>query len=236
MPTTEVVWKGRCVDRRVQEALCENILRLSEISGKKFFEFFKAQVNPTFFNGSEEELNYLISERVFGGAQPQSAMKEVETGIFLITEIALFGLEFPIYDPRVCTPPFYFGRGNRMSFVFMRSCLPELDGQLVQVFSTNPQHRLSSLSPTALFNPTLDVRYYLQSWMGHFLGWVRHFFIPDLYYWPWADYGYRDDPYSKVPRNKEAAEEHFCHLLDSFSEEADSFTQEVMQYQREKDS
>ena len=225
MPSVDVVWKGRCNDRQLQQELCEHLLQLSKISNQKFSEFFGEQVNTIFFNETEDHIKYLISTRVVGNELPPARIKEVDKGIYLVSGIALFGLEFPLYDPRNFTLPFGLGTGNRMSFVFARSEDPYLDGRLVQVFPVNELHRLSEMTHFALVNPSLDLRYYLEGWIRDFLGWVKFFYIPGLYYWHWSDCPGYDGKYKDVTKNKATAAEHFSHLLETFLEEAESFTQ-----------
>lgn len=232
MPSVEVVWKGRCVNRQDQQALCEQLLQLSEISNRKFNAYFKEQVNNICFNEEEAVNKYLITSSVFNKELPKGRVKEVEKGIYLTEDVSLFGLEFPLYDPRNYTPPFGLGTGNRMSFVFTRSENTALDGWLVQAYSVNDQHRLGAMAQTVLTSPTLDLRYYLENWIGKFLGWVKHFYVPDLYYWHHGDYEGYDSFRGKIAKKSEFANETFEELLKEFSENAEGFTELVEGFRR----
>jgi len=75
------------------------------------------------------------------------------------------------------------GTNGRLSFVFTRSGEPELDGLLVQTFPVNSQHVLSGLCSQVLDTPALKVRDYQAVWLRGLLGWVKHYFIPNLNYW-----------------------------------------------------
>lgn len=236
MPSVEVVWKGRCVDRQDQQALCEHLLRLSEISNRKFYELFGEQVHTIFFNEPGEEIRYLVSSSVFGNEAPPARIKQVDKGIYLGEGMTLYGVEFTLYDPRNFTPPFALGTGNRISFVFTRSDEPELDGLLVQARPVNKQHLLSGFSQMVLVNPVLDLRYYLEGWMGQFLGWVKHFYVPNLYYWLYGDYSGYDIYRGKIGKDRITANERFNQLLESFSEEADSFTEYIVSLHQERET
>jgi hypothetical protein len=38
-----------------------------------------------------------------------------------------------------------------------------------------------------LTNPSIHMRYYLEHCFDYFLGWVKYFFIPNLYFWRYED-------------------------------------------------
>jgi hypothetical protein len=236
MPSVDVVWKGRCVNRQDQQELCEHLLRLAERSNRKFMSFFGEQVQTACLNVPKGKLNYLISSRVFGNETPPARIKAVEDGVYLSEGLSLYGVEFPLYDPRNFTPPFGLGTSNRVSFVFIRSDEPGLDGRLVQIYPVHKGHRLSAFSQMVLVNPVVDLRYYLEGWMGKFLGWVKHFYMPDLYYWIWEDYPGYDAYRGKVSKDRVTAEQHFDRLLEAFSEEAESFTEEIEVYRQKREA
>lgn len=233
MPSVEVVWKGRCVDRQIQQDLCEHLLKLSDLSNRKFKDYFGLQVHTIFFDLPEGETNYLMLDKDFWDHLPSTYIEKVEKGVCLVKKLGLFGVEFPLYDPRNYNLPFGLGTSNRVSFVFTRSQVPELDGQLVQTCAVNKQHRISAYADTVLDNPTLDLRYYLENWMGMFLGWVKHFFMPDLDYWIWQEKaGYRY--YEGLEPSMDHRELIFDHLLSAFNEEAVSFSKQLESYLKDK--
>jgi len=204
-------------------SLCQILLRLSGASVDKYQEFFGINVQPTFYDETEGERDYLIFSGIFGGNNPPESIEKVGNGVFLGRKLGLYGLDFPLYDPRNYTAPFALGESNRISFVFIRSQDPELDGLLVQAFSVNQQHSLSSVSSTVLGVTVLDLRYYLEQWTSKFLGWVKHFYMPNLHYWLYGDlksyYLYKE-----LESTRKLGESFFDLLLADFNEQADNFT------------
>lgn len=226
MPSVEATWSGKCTNRQSQKDLCQKLLRLSEISIGKYQEYFGINVQPTIYGEPGGEEDYLISPGIFGGNKPPEKIEKVESGVYLGRKIGLYGLDFPLYDPRNYTAPFALCESNRISFVFIRSQDPELDGLLVQAFSVNQQHSLSSVASTVLGVPVLDLRYYLEQWTGKFLGWVKHFYVPDLYYWLYGDLT-NYNLYKGLESTRKLDESYFEGLLADFNEQADNFTKAI---------
>ena len=226
MPSVEATWNGKCTNRQIQKDFCQKLLRLSEVSVGKYQEFFGIKVQPTIYGEPGGEEDYLISPGIFGGNKPPEKIEKVESGVYLGRRIGLYGLDFPLYDPRNYTAPFALCESNRISFVFIRSQDPELDGLLVQTFSVNQQHSLSSVASTVLGVPVLDLRYYLEQWTGKFLGWVKHFYVPDLYYWLSGDLT-NYNLYKGLESTRKLDESYFEGLLADFNEQADNFTKAI---------
>jgi len=190
MPFVDAVWNGQCADRKIQQELCEQLLRVSELSRQKSSLILGEPSTPVLYDDPDQEAEYLVCESVFSDRVPTTKLKKVENGIYLATKLGLYGVELPLFDPQVSTPPFSMGTNDRMSFVFTRSCEPELDGLLVQAFPVSSQHTLSELCSQVLDIPALEVRNNQAALAKGLLGWVKHFFIPDLNYWipgddPW---------------------------------------------------
>ena len=228
MPSVEATWNGKCTNRQVQKDLCQKLLRLSEVSVGKHQEFFSINVQPTIYGEPGGEEDYLISPGIFGGNKPPEKIEKVESGVYLGRRIGLYGLDFPLYDPRNYTAPFALCESNRISFVFIRSQDPELDGLLVQAFSVNQQHSLSSVASTVLGVPVLDLRYYLLDWTSKFLGWVKHFFVPDLFYWLYGKFTYYG-LYKELEPTSELCESLYDCLLLEFKFHADTFTKNFLE-------
>lgn len=223
MPSLEATWSGKCKNRQSQKDLCQKLLRLSEISTGKYREYFGLNVQPTIYSEPEGEGDYLISPEIFGGNKPPENIEKVESGVYLGKKIGLYGLDLPLYDPRNYTAPFALGESNRISFVFIRSQDPELDGLLVQAFSVNQQHSLRSVASTVLGVPVLDLRYYLLDWTSKFLGWVKHFYVPELNYWLYGKFTYYG-LYKDLEPTRKLGDYYFDRLLADFNEEANNFT------------
>lgn len=116
----------------------------------------------------------------------------------------------------------------KVSFVFLRCADPALDGQLVEVGHVNPKHPLSAIGKILLNAPELDLRYYLEYWIGELLGWVKRFYIPNLNYWAWINNpGYQEyEQFS--PNDQQARDEIFYYLREAFVSEAESWKRYAM--------
>lgn len=226
MPSVDATWNGRCTNRQQQQELCQILLRLSGASVEKYQKFFGINVQPTFYDEPEGESDYLFLSEIFGGDKPPENIEKVESGVFLGRKLGLYGLDFPLYDPRNYRAPFALCDSNRISFVFIRSQNPGLDGLLVKAFSVNQQHCLSSVSSTVLGVPVLDLRYYLEHWTSRFLGWVKHFYMPDLYYWLYGDLT-NYNLYKGLESTRKLGESLFDRLLVDFNEHAEKFTKAI---------
>jgi hypothetical protein len=71
--------------------------------------------------------------------------------------------------------------------------------------------------------------------MTKFLGWVKHFYIPDLYYWLYGDYSGYEEIYSNTPKDVGTGSEYFKQLVDSFREEAESYTEMIEGFHRKSE-
>ena len=223
MPFVDAVWNGQCADRKIQQELCKQLLRLSEVSSQKYKSFFGKPSNPILYDDPDQDAEYLVCESVFTGDVPTSKVKKSENGIYLARKLGLYGVEFPLYDPGFLNPPFFMGTNDRMSFVFTRSCEPELDGLLVQTFQVNNQHVLSRLCSQVLDTPALGVRDYRAVWMSKLLGWVKRFFIPNLTYWIPGEYS-RDKLIQDVEREQQSQDWFFEKLLMDFLRQEERHT------------
>ncbi len=215
MPFVDAVWNGQCADRKIQQELCKQLLRLSEVSSQKYKSFFGKPSNPILYDDLDQDAEYLVCESVFTGDVPTSKVKKSENGIYLARKLGLYGVEFPLYDPGFLNPPFFMGTNDRMSFVFTRSCEPELDGLLVQTFPVNNQHVLSELCSQVLDTPALGVRVDRVFWISELLGWVKRFFIPNLNYWIQSDY-LKDNLSQDIERGQQNQDQTLSKLLLDF--------------------
>jgi len=229
MPSVDANWNGTCSNRQTQQDLCRKLLPLAEISCGKFQEFFGIHAKPVIYNEPEGEKDYLVSFSVFGKKAPPENLERVDRGVFIGRHLGLYGIDFPLYDPRNYSSMFGLHDQNRISFVFIRSKAPELDGLLVRVLSGNQQHYLNTCKSTILCTPILDLRYYLEFWTRSFLGWVKHFYIPNLTYWLYGDLsGYQQ--YAETQRTSDLCDSIYDQLLSEFESEAVSFTQTILSY------
>ncbi len=223
MPSVDATWSGRLRDRQLQQDLCEHVSKLSDISNHKFEEYFGMTVYSTLFTSTEVGINYLGFNGTFGSNVESENLVDLGDSLYLVKGLGLFGVDFPLYDPRNFTSMFPLRFSNQMSFVFTRSEDPDLDGFLVRPKSTDQWYEKLPVDGILLTTPMLDLRYYLETWTSTFLGWVKHFYMPDLYYWLYGDHSLYHK-YNDVEPNDEQKEIWFEKLLQGFSEEAESFT------------
>ena len=101
---------------------------------------------------------------------------------------------------------------------------PALNGSLVYVEDVEQcrQYKSEEIRTAQAFldSPNIHLRYYYEEWMDHFLGWVKHFFIPDLAYWRYEpNSGY--ERFRDLPRDDKTRDEFWSVLKESFTEEVE---------------
>jgi hypothetical protein len=250
MPSVVATWEGQCKDHQVQEDLTTEIRKLATRSQRMYREYFKQKVDPIFHDGGKVYHKVLLARNLFhrhtvpaglrllkedGYFQKQITLIKPDgtvrssgfyEEVYLLENVSFFGIDFQLYDPRAYNYPFGLMNSEETSFVFLRCEHPELDGKLVRARDLNPQGALAPFGEKLLTTPELDLRYYLENWTRCFLGWVKHFYIPDLYYWLWSDCGgdfiFKEYP----PDDRNAAASEYQRLLRWFSREARGFTAE----------
>lgn len=210
MSSVIVGWKGKCHSQKKQKELCKFIDQLAEVS----HSFYEEPPKVKHFDG------YIEGEILLPGSllkfSPNRLPSEVEvveakekiwnwkTGklearvvkYFLLRKVHLYGIEFYLYDPR---PNAY---KNRVSFVFLsHDKVPALNGKVVEVEDHDECQRYTTetikQADWYLTEPSGILRYYLEPWFDYFLGWIKYFFIPNLYFWRREDL----PGYSQLKRN-----------------------------------
>lgn len=220
MPGVVVSWSGKCRDHRAQEALCARLAEISAVSCQMIHDEFGADIAPIHYESGTRLEKALVRGLLFGEQSGPPWMEELEKGLFLMRNVRLYGLEFPLHDPRRFNSIMMRAHEYQLSFVFLRSDDPLLDGHMVQVHRVNPAHPLSSTAPFILSSPELDLRYYLENWTAELLGWVKRFFIPDLSYWVWRDNQGYEGYEQYAPDDQRARDEIFLYLCEAFIKEA----------------
>ena len=206
MPSVIVSWKGRCLSRTKQSDLCGFISRLAEVSHGLYenppeVKLFNKRIEgrillsksllpklPSDVLPSEvatiraTSLDFDLHEQFFGYSR---ANKMYGRSLILARSIQLHGIEFHLYDPR--------DSEDRVSFVFIsHDTIPALNGKLVMVEDYNEcqsyNYKEINQADWLLKTPDITLRYYLEEWFDVFLGWIKYFFIPDLYFWRYGDF------------------------------------------------
>jgi len=234
MPSVDVSWNGKCLDHQIQKELCEKIAQLGALSNEFYKEYLKEEVHSTLYNAGELIKDVLISTKILEYQSVSPELIQDNKVKFFTKDICLYGIDFPLYDIRNNNSYFPHYTDNKISFVFVRSNVPGLDGQLEEVCHLKPDEEHPS-GQLALISPVVDLRYYLEGWMKRFLGWVKHFFIPDLFYWAWCDFPGYKRYLDYDPQDRKTADTIFLKLLDEFAAEAKSFTEYIYRLEEEED-
>lgn len=213
-------WSGKCKDHQAQEELCAKLTELSMISCQMIHDEFGADVAPIYYDSGTVLEKALVKGLLFGEQSGPPWMEELEKGIFLMRNVRLFGMEFPLHDPRRFNSIMMRAHEYQLSFVFLRSDDPLLDGQMLSVHRVNPEHHLGSAAPVVLSWAELDLRYYLEHWLPELLGWVKRFFLPDFSYWVWRENQGYEGYEQYAPDDRRARDEIFLYLRESFIKEA----------------
>ena len=204
---------GRCREQSVRAELCTKLEELAKVS-RGFFEF----PPPLKFYDQKIGGNVLLSSQMLdagswdkiiaaeklpetsAGLLPVSESEILQkkekprlihsvampqhVDLFSISNASLFGIEFPIQN-------YYYPDENLISFVFLSSSNPGLDGLIVQVHPKKQCRKFESKTIRKadwfLSRPSIHLRYHCEEWMDFFLGWVKRFYIPDLYYWRYEE-------------------------------------------------
>ena len=236
------------LDGELDEQLCAEIGRLARCSYLLYEEYFQHKIDPIFYEGGRVAKKVLLGRDLFYRRPVPEGIKKLEEAtsfkemitlyrpdgsasasgfreeVYLIEQLALYGVEFRLYDPRAYNYPFGVTSSLDTSFVFLRSDHPDLDGRLVQVRKLNPKGPLAPFGELILHTPTLDLRYYLEGWTRRLLDWVKHFHVPDLYYWLYVDSREATQYQGIPPGDRAAARSAFDRLLEDFTGEARAFT------------
>jgi len=122
------------------------------------------------------------------------------------------------------------------NFVFLRSKNPDLDGLMVEAIILNDASPLKSSAEILLRVPEIDLRYYLERWTNDLLGWVKHFFLPELMYWAWTENPGASEYNSFDPGDQMARDEILLYLREAFIAEAEDWKNYCRAHQEKADA
>jgi hypothetical protein len=101
------------------------------------------------------------------------------SAIFSLRDAALWGIEFRL--------PTIYQHEDRVSFVFLLCANPALNGLIVQVEGNQQCQQFQSevvrKADWFLHDSSIHLRYRFEEWADFLLGWIKHFYIPNLRYW-----------------------------------------------------
>jgi hypothetical protein len=236
MPTVVVSWMGRFPNRATQQELCTCLLPIALASHLMYCDFFGVQVEPRLYDGSQQHSVALLSKRVLGELPLPVGLQPAGKNLFLIQDVSFYGLEFVLFDPRRFNSPLMMAHNYDISFVFLRSDIPDLDGLMVEVIRISDDNLLKSSADILLRVPELDLRYYLEHWMNDLLGWVKRFFLPDLFYWAWSN-NPGASGYDKFdPGDRKARDEILLYLREVFVAEAEDWKSASIAHREKTDA
>lgn len=128
------------------------------------------------------EGDILVSNHLFPSPPSAAKLTRVSERFFSLRRVSLFGIEFRLYDGR----DLYIG-DDRMSFVFCVDDDPQLDGLMVYVEEQAECRKYGDeriqRADYLLNVPHIHLRYYLEDWLDHLMGWLKYHYVENLSYW-----------------------------------------------------
>jgi hypothetical protein len=211
MPSVIVSWTGQCRDASLRRDLCDKLAEIAKIGepflyGPLLTKRFDQQIGGNILLSTavleKESLGRTIDAEnlpeTSAGLLPVSPGEDLSlkerphlvhalrlggpsfSSIVALRAAALFGIEFRF-------PNVYYPDENRLSFVFLLSPNPALNGLVVQVERKEQCQEFQSETIRGadwfLQKSSIHLRYHCEEWMDFLLGWIKHFYIPNLRYW-----------------------------------------------------
>src|SRR6266481_1345419 len=209
MPSVIVSWSGRCQDDLFRKDLCDKLAEIAKVSdgflrGGTGLKQFDQQIGgKILFADTALEVGDVIpvldAEKSLETSTGLSNISSAEdlsmdesgrlvhtlklggpdsSAIFSLRDTAVWGIEFRL--------PTIYRDENRVSFVFLLCANPGLNGTIVQVEDKQQCKQFESEvirdADWFLHNSSIHLRYRFEEWMDFLLGWIKHFYIPDLRY------------------------------------------------------
>ena len=254
MASVDVAWSGQCPSREVQQDLCRFIEELARCSHSFFAEPpLECEETPEppqikHWDTSIRGRILVFRDLLEGVSAKQCGIEIVETEEEtvddelrtitasvrwpLLHEADLYGIEFLLYDPRD-----WENNGvaeDRMSFVFLAHQSPDLNGRLVMVEDHEEcqYYRRETIKEADwyLARPSMTLRYYLEPWFDYFMGWIKYFFMPDLYYWHYDDMAGYDELKQELDTLLSEAGDKACLRQAVFEDMLERFEYEAVEW------
>jgi len=211
MPSVMVGWGGRCTDPRKRGGLTRKLIELGGICHSLFDPPLPIARAVTGIAG-----RILVSPHLFlPKEEAEAAGKFIE-----LAELELSGVEFRFFDPR----NIYKGE-DRISFVFAElPGRPETTGTIVQI---EPKALCALYDDPAIKaadhlvrRANIHLRYYCEDWMDSLLGFVKHYYVPDMEYWRYENLSGYGRYLGLDPSDEGERERQWNSILASFMQEA----------------
>lgn len=216
MAGVEVLWQGCCCDHQTQRQLVEKVIQLGKLSKETHLESY-------LFDGETSYDNVLFSTTVFEGERCPKGLRRLDDAVYLAEKVRFYGAEIQIITPAYQETKSRHQSNDKLSFVFVRSQNPELDGRLVCPKRKNPHHPLYNEGDWVLESPSIDLGGLSQEWMADFLGWVRRYYVPGMRYWV----GMQECTHEASPK---VQPQHFGELEVQFEELARRFSDQIQDF------
>jgi hypothetical protein len=203
VPSVVVEWAGRCAEAAAQRDVLGRVEEIANISHGLF------GAPPTIRRYDHTlEGSIWIRERAFR-VEPELAarLERVDDEYLLVPSACLHGIVFDLYDPRDL-------HDTEVGFVFADIGFdPRLTGILVHpkdYRDPEPWQKYSAPGSDWLLDGChLHMRYLLETWMDGLLGWIKRYYMPDLWYWRYDDLPNYERYSGESPDDTEARERGF---------------------------
>jgi hypothetical protein len=212
MAGVEVLWQGCCCDDQTQRQLVDKVNQLGKLLEASYL-----------FDGKTTYDNVLFSATVFEGEKCPEGLQKLDAAVYLAEKIGLFGCEIPVFNPPFRKTKLGHQPNHKMSFVFVRSQNPALNGRIVNPKRRSPHHPLYRDGGWMLESPSINLYGFSQDWMADFLRWVKSNYIPKLQYWVGMQECSKGTYLKAGHRQLGEAEVEFEGLLRRYAEQVQSF-------------
>jgi hypothetical protein len=206
MGSVVVTWSGQTHDEETRRSLTERITTLARTHD----EFFKERAwEPHEIRTYDCVLSEaLVDASMFPPQLSSSRLTSAVPGYLSVRNLQVFGTAFSL--------PTIYPSDNWASFVFMIDEDPAIDGLLVGFDEPAPPSltvplnlsysgsKLTGISLTTdqareeansifkqgkqvLTLPKIHLRYAWEELMDDLLAWIKHFYLPELYYWRYGE-------------------------------------------------
>jgi hypothetical protein len=188
MSSVMVRWEGRCADPEVREKLAIRLQALAEQTNKAFPDRTSYRCWNRIVTGKILVSGAVLGRREVGlgttiraGGPVAPEPKNAPEYLAPIPYVRLQGVEFRL-------PNNFYRDEDRISFLFAsQGRHVDLPWVLVQV---EDRVQCQSYKSETIRNadllltpPGMRMRYIGEEWVNELLGWIKHYYLNDLYYW-----------------------------------------------------
>jgi hypothetical protein len=183
MPSVYVTWKGQCTDLGRRLIISDHIEDVGKLADALLGQSSCAK-------GGGELAGDGVAD---AGLFPADCVEPIGDDLVRVPRARVYGTEFRLSDPRDLYPG-----EDRVSFLFAAVYdraeawpRPEHNGVLVLVEDAEQcklyKNPLIQKANFYLCSPRIHLRYFAETWMDSLLAFIRHFYMPELHYWRYAD-------------------------------------------------